>query len=376
MNKKLIVIKIGSHLIIKDEENFLKSIAQQVKKLKDDNWNVIIVSSGAIATGLKEYNITSKPKTIVEKQSYAAIGQPLLMNKYIEVFKPYNIKVAQVLLTREDFDVRQRHLNIKNTLNYLLKMDVVPIINENDTVAVEEIKVGDNDTLSAVVATKLDADLLVLLTDVDGVYDKDPNKYLDAKIIEEIRDIEEIENKCIISSKTKFFCGTGGMETKFNAAKICVSNGVEVVIANGLKENVVIDIVNGKKVGSRFLPIKSSKVSSKEKWIKYISKSKGKIFVDDGAVKAILEQHKSLLPVGIRKVEGKFNKGDVVSICSINGEEIARGVVNYSTEEVELIKQKKTDQIKKLYPQFVYEEVVHANNMVVVKSVGKDITWK
>jgi glutamate 5-kinase len=368
MNNKRIVIKIGSHLIIKGENTFLQSVAQQVKKLKDDGHNVIIVSSGAIATGLKEYKLISKPKSIVEKQSYAAIGQPLLMNKYIEVFKPYNIKVAQVLLTREDFDIRQRYLNIRNTLNYLLKIDVVPIINENDTIVVEEIKVGDNDTLSAVVATKLNADLLILLTDVDGVYDKDPNKYPDAKIIEEIKDIEEIVKKCVISSKTKFFCGTGGMKTKLDAAKICVSNGVEVIIANGLKENVIVDIVNGKKVGSKFLPIYSSKISSREKWIKYISRPKGKIFVDNGAVKAILEQHKSLLPVGIKKVDGEFNKGDVVSIYSVDGEEVARGIVNYNAEEVDLVKQKKSEQIKKLFPQFLYEEVVHANNMVVVKS--------
>ncbi len=367
MNKKLIVIKIGSHLIIKGGDDFLKSIAGQVKKLKDNGHQVIIVSSGAIAMGLKEYKVAVKPKSVVEKQSYAAIGQPLLMNKYIDVFRPYGIKVAQVLLTREDFDIRQRYLNIRNTLKNLIKMDVVPIINENDTVAVEEIKVGDNDTLSAVVAAKLDADMLILLTDVDGIYDKDPNKYPDAKIVEEIDNIEEIEKRCIISSKTKFFCGTGGMKTKLEAAKICVLNGVEVVIANGLKKDVVVDIVDGKKVGSRFLVMSASKISSREKWIKYISRPKGKIFIDNGAAKAILEQRKSLLPVGIKKVEGFFNKGDVISICSIDGEEIARGIVNYDAQEVELLKQKKTQQIKKLYPQFVYEEVVHADNLVVVK---------
>ncbi len=368
MNNKRIVIKIGSHLIIKGGDDFLISVAQQVKKLKDSGHQVIIVSSGAIATGLKEYKILSKPKSIIEKQSYAAIGQPLLMNKYIEVFKPYNIKVAQVLLTREDFDVRQRYLNIRNTLNYLIKIGVVPIINENDTVAVEEIKVGDNDTLSAVVATKLNADILILLTDVDGVYDKDPNKYPDAKIIEEVKNIEEIEKKCMISTKTKFFCGTGGMKTKLDAAKICVANGVKVVIGNGLKENIIVDIVNGKKVGSRFLPTTLTKISSKKKWIKYISRPKGKIFVDEGAAKAILEQHKSLLPVGIKKIEGEFNKGDVVSIYSLDGEELARGITNYNAEEVELFKQKKSEQIKKLYPQLPFEEVVHVDNMVIIKN--------
>lgn len=363
-----IVVKIGSHLIVTGGDDFLSSVASQIKTLRDLGCELIVVSSGAIATGLKEYDITSKPKTIIEKQCYAAVGQPLLMNKYIKVFQPYGITVAQVLLTWEDFNDRKRYVNIKNTLNKLLSLKVVPVINENDTVATEEIKFGDNDILSAIVATKLDADLLVLLTDVDGVYDKDPTKSSDAKIIKEVTNLEEIERSCKVSSKSEFFCGTGGMKSKLNAAKLCTLSGVEVVIANGTRKNVLIDIVKGKSVGTKIYPLsKKQDVTSRDKWIAFVTKPKGKIFIDSGAVDAIVKKNKSLLPVGIRKIEGEFKKGDVVSICSLDGKEIARGVVNYNSKEVELIKKKKTEQIRKLYPEFSIEEVVHVDNLVVLK---------
>ncbi|MFN3550590.1 MAG: glutamate 5-kinase [Endomicrobiia bacterium] len=369
MKYNKVVIKIGSHLIIKGEEQFLFSIAQQVKLLKDNECKVIIVSSGAIASGLKEYGIISKPTSIVEKQSYAAIGQPWLMNKYIETFKKFNLKVAQILLTREDFDFHDRYLNIKNTLNHLLKMGVIPIVNENDTVVTEEIKLGDNDTLSAIVAAKIDADILILLTDVDGVYNKDPNIYKDAKIIEEVYNIEELLKECSISSKSKFFCGTGGMKTKLEAAKICYLSGVEMVIANGMKDNVISDIVlENKKIGTKFYPTGlSSEITSRDKWIAFGKKIKGKIFVDEGASLALTKDHKSLLPVGVKYVEGKFSKGDVVSIYSVvDNKEIARGIVNYSSDEIEKIKGKKTQEIKKIYQKIKSEEVVHVDNLVLL----------
>lgn len=364
-----IVIKIGSHLIIKGGDEFLLSIAKQVKLLEDNNCDVIIVSSGAIATGLREYRIVSKPKSIVEKQSYAAIGQPLLMNRYIEIFRKFNLKVAQILLTREDFDFRERYLNIRNTLNYLLEIDVVPIINENDTIATEEIKLGDNDTLSAIVAAKINADMLILLTDVDGVYDKDPNIYKDAKIIEEVYDIEELEKKCIISSKSKFFCGSGGMKTKFEAAKICFLSGVEMVITKGVRDNIVTDIIlKNKNIGTRFYPKKLTvEITSRDKWIAFGKKIKGRVFIDEGAIIALTKNHKSLLPVGVKKIEGKFYKGDVVSVCSFsNNKEIARGIVNYDADEIEKIKGKKTEEIKKLFPKMKSEEIIHVDNLVIL----------
>ncbi len=369
MRYNKIVIKIGSHLMLRGEEQFLYSVAQQVKLLKDNNCKVIIVSSGAIASGLKDYKVVSKPTSIVEKQSYAAIGQPLLMNRYIETFKKFDLKVAQILLTREDFDFRERYINIKNTLNYLLKIGVIPIINENDTVVTEEIKLGDNDTLSAIVAAKIDADILIILTDVDGVYNKDPSIYKDAKIIEEVYNIEELEKQCVISSRSKFFCGTGGMKTKFEAAKICYLSGVEMIIANGIKDNVISDIVlKNKKIGTKFYTARlNSAITSRDKWIAFGKKIKGKIFIDEGASFALIKNHKSLLPVGIKYVEGKFSKGDVVSIyCVVDKKEIARGIVNYSSDEIEAIKGKKTQEIKKIYPKIKSEEVIHVDNLVLL----------
>ncbi|MCX7715895.1 MAG: glutamate 5-kinase [Endomicrobia bacterium] len=367
MNKKRyqrVVVKIGSHLIFAGKDDFVNAIASQVKNLKDRGVETIIVSSGAIVSGVEEYGLKVKPTNIVEKQAYAAVGQPLLMNKYITAFKKHGLKIAQVLLTREDFDSRQRYVNIKNTLNYLLKIGCIPIINENDTVATEEIKLGDNDTLSAIVATKLDADLLILLTDVDGVFDKDPNLYPDAKILQEIKDIEEIEQKFKFGTKSEFFCGTGGVKTKIDAAKICVVNGVEVVIANGNKENVIMKIINKEPIGSRFLPKQDKNtISSREKWIAFVSKPKGKIYVDEGASEAIVKKRKSLLPVGIKKIEGKFNKGDVVSICLLNGEEIARGVVNYPNEVIDKIKGQRT--YKTNFKDI--KEVIHTDNIVITK---------
>lgn len=361
---KKIVIKIGSHLIIAKGKKIFSSLASQVKKIKDEGSQVIIVSSGAIATGVQQYNLPSKPKSIIEKQAYAAIGQPLLMDRYISAFRKYNIKVAQLLLTREDFEVRERYLNLRNTLNYLLKINVVPIINENDTIATDEIKLGDNDNLSAIVASKIDADVLILLTDVDGVYERNPKVYPDSKIIYEVKDIDELVSKCEISSSSGFFCGTGGMKTKFEAAKICSFAGIEVVIANGLKENVVLDILKGKKVGTRIYP-KNKKITSKEKWIAF-KKSQGKIFIDKGAELAVTKENKSLLPVGIKKIEGVFKKGDVVSIFSEEGKEIAKGIVNFDSEEVEKIMGKKTEEIKKLISEFGNKEVIHVDNLVVL----------
>ncbi|MCX7956829.1 MAG: glutamate 5-kinase [Endomicrobia bacterium] len=365
MKYKKIVVKLGSNIITNAKQSYFISLAKQIKTLLDKSCEVIIVSSGAIATGIKEYDILRKPQTVIEKQAYAAIGQPLLMYKYITSFGRFSIKAAQILLTREDFEDRQRYINVKNTLSYLLKNKVIPIINENDTIATEEIKLGDNDTLSAIVAAKMDADVLILLTDVDGVYDKNPSTHSTANFIQEVYDIDEIIANCEISSSGKFFCGTGGMTTKLIAAKICSLSGIETVIANGFKKNVIVDIINGKKMGTKFYP-KRKNIDAKEKWIAFVKKSKGKIFIDDGATTALINKHKSLLPVGVKKVEGVFSKGDVVSICKEDGEEIARGIVNYSHSDVEKLKGKKTEDIKKEFGMVEVKEIVHTDNLVIL----------
>ncbi len=364
---KRIVIKVGSHLITLGKEQFISSLVAQIHELKKLGCEVILVSSGAIASGIMEYDINFRPSNVVEKQVLASIGQPLLMFRYIEKFKKYGYKVAQILLTREDFDNRQRYLNVRNTLRKLLDWGVIPIINENDTVATEEIKLGDNDTLSAIVACKLNADLLIILTDVDGVYDKDPNQYPDAKIIPEVTDFNWIKKFCMTKyiAKSTFFCGTGGMKTKLVAAQMCWLSGVELVIANGLRPAVILDIYNGKNVGTRFSP-KGKVITSRKQWIAFGKKIAGKIVIDSGAVKAITLMNKSLLPSGVKTVEGNFSAGDVVSLCDETGQEIARGITNFSSSMLEKIKNKKTSEIKKIFPEITVEEVVHKDNLVVL----------
>jgi len=365
--KKRIVVKIGSHLIASGGRDFITSVARQLKELKDRGCEFIIVSSGAIVTGVENLGLRRQLKSITEKQAYAAIGQPLLMQKYIEEFMRFDIRVAQVLLTREDFDDRSRYLNIRNTLTHLLKMGVVPIVNENDTVATEEIKLGDNDTLSAILASKLDADMLVILTDVDGVYDKDPTRHPDAKVIREVEGIQKIEELSASKGvcKTGYFFGTGGLKTKLEAAKICCLSGLEVVIANGFKEEVLLKACSGEPVGTRFLPLTKG-ITLRKRWIAFGKKVKGKLVIDNGAVEAIKEKNKSLLPSGVKRVEGDFEEGDVVSICDITGKEVARGITNFSSEVIQKIKGKKTKEILGLFRDLKHEEVVHKDNLVVL----------
>ncbi len=365
---KRIVLKVGSNLISNVEKKFISLLAEQIAELKKEYCEIILVSSGAIVTGILEHNLNKKPSSIVEKQAYASIGQPLLMKHYIDEFKRYQVRVAQILLTRDDFDDRTRYLNIRNTLTYLLKIGVIPIINENDTIANEEIKLGDNDTLSAIVASKLDADMLIILTDVEGLYDKNPIKHPDAKIINEVKDIKKIETLCNWQDlgKTNFFCGTGGMKTKIEAAKIACMSGVEVVITNGLQKNVILDIYAGDKtVATRFCPM-DREINSRKRWIAFGKKIKGRIIIDSGAVDAIKNKNKSLLSSGIKFVEGKFRSKDVISIVDEFGKEIARGISNFDFVFLQKIIGKKSFEIKKQFPDIKIEEVVHKDNLVIL----------
>lgn len=363
---KRIVVKIGSNLV--SQERVIASVVEQIAELKKSEVEVILVSSGAIVSGIKEYGLSKRPKKIFEKQAYASIGQPLLMKLYIEGFKKYDIKVAQVLLTREDFENRGRYLNIRNTMEYLLKIGIVPIVNENDTVSAEEIKLGDNDTLSALVASKLSANMLIILTDVDGLYDKNPREFSDAKIIHEVKDT------CVISqflgskgvAKTGFFGGTGGMKTKLDAARIACSSGIETVIANGLKENVILDVYSGdRSVGTRFCPLKFE-MNARERWIAFGKKVKGRVIIDEGAVVAVKEKNKSLLPSGVKFVEGNFKEKDVVSVVDEKGIEIGRGIVNFDCNMLKEIIGKKTSKIREIFPDVKVEEVIHKNDLVIL----------
>lgn len=367
MNYKRIVIKIGTHLITTEEgeinQSVLNRLITEAAGFFSRGGEIIIVTSGAIALGAKELQLSEKPKTLPLKQAAAAIGQPVLMDYYREKFSEQRIAVAQVLLTKADMEDRERYLNIRNTLFTLLEHRVIPVINENDTVAVEEIKFGDNDNLSALVASKIEADLLIVLTDVDGLCAADPRKDKQAKVIPIVEKITpEIEK---IASKCPGSCfGTGGMQSKIQAAKIVTRSGVTMVIANGTKPGILKDIVEDKLVGTKFIAVKQS-LESRKRWIAFGAQKRGKIFIDKGAARALVQQGKSLLPIGVVSVEGDFAAGDMVAVFS-QDKEIARGLTFYSAEQIKKILRKKTSEIEKILGSKDYDEIIHRDNLVVL----------
>jgi len=387
-----IVVKVGTSLLTDGSGNlnceFIQSLCEDLSSLKKQDKEIILVTSGAIVAGKKAIGSVNLRQTsgkriiraprlevggrrtvevslnLREKQAAAAIGQVRLMQVYEQEFEKKNILIGQVLLTREDLEERNRYLNARNTLLTLLNLGAIPVINENDTVAVEEIQVGDNDTLSAIVAAKINADYLIILTDVEGLYTDDPTKNKNAKFISEVREITpEIE---ILAGKNPAGeRGTGGMLTKIEAAKIATRSGVTMIIADGRKEKVVSRILKNEKIGTKFLPHEEG-LKARERWIAFGMKVKGKIYIDEGAAEALLEKGKSLLPSGITKVEGNFQVGEMVSIFSPYAKEIARGLTYYSTEEIERIKGKKSQEIESILGRKDYDEVIHRDNLVLL----------
>lgn len=347
---KRIVIKIGSSLFCTDKEGFnldiFNRITAQVTTLLSLNHEVVIVSSGAIALGMQLLRIKSRPKELPLLQAAAAVGQNLLMDNYSAVFKKQEFSCAQILLTWDDFNTRQRYLNIKNTLHALLELKSIPVINENDTVSTEEIRFGDNDQLSARVASLINADLLIMLSDVDGLLNREK---------ETIPIVKKVDSyiKSLACPTSKKSC-VGGMITKIEAASICVNSGIPCVIANGNTSNIILSVAqNPQSHGTLFLP-KESKLASKKRWIAYGTKTKGKIVVDDGAKKALMNK-KSLLSVGIIGVKGDFNEGDIISIVDKDGLEFAKGKVGISSSEIE-----KNKGIR------LSKEVLHCDNIVLL----------
>ncbi len=334
MNYKRIVVKIGTNLLTEKlcglRRELISQIAKQIALLKKKGIEVLIVTSGAIGAGCMELGL-KKSREIETRQALAAVGQSTVMRAYHDAFSKYNIKVAQILLTYEDFSNRKRYLNLRNALNKLLSLGVIPVINENDPISVDEIGAtfGDNDKLSALVASKVNADLLVMLSDIDGLYDKNPKTNKDAKLIRRIDKItKEIERA---AGKTGSLFAIGGMVTKIKAAKMAMDFGCDVVICNGKKKDVLAKAISGKE-GTLF--VAKGKLSNKEAWIKH-SKAKGKIIVDKGAADALMN-HKSLLSVGVKKIEGDFDKRDTIEINNI-----AKGISDYSSGELDKIKGKK-----------------------------------
>jgi glutamate 5-kinase len=364
---KRVVVKIGSNILADAKEGLntrrIHSIAKDIAGLADLGFEVVVVSSGAIAAGMKKLGLKERPKDVKLKQASAAIGQSSLMWAYEKSFSAFHKKVAQVLLTRDDFSDRRRYINSKNTLTTLLTYGVIPIINENDTVATDEIKFGDNDNLAALVASLVEAEKLIILSDVDGLYTENPKTHPGAKIIEYVEEIApELESKAKGSGS---IVGTGGMYSKLLATKKAMNHGITVHIVSGRKEGIICSLMKGKHSGTLFKP-KEGKLSLRKGWIAYSSRAKGNIVIDDGAVKAIIQGGKSLLPSGIISVEGKFDIGDSVYCLDSKRNRIAKGLTNYSFSEVERIKGKKTSEIEKVLGYKYSDEVIHRDNLVLV----------
>ncbi|MBW2646060.1 MAG: glutamate 5-kinase [Deltaproteobacteria bacterium] len=361
-----VVVKVGSGVLTKDLDlntEIINRLAAEICWLiQTKGVEVLLVSSGAIASGLKKVGLSSHPADIPKKQATAAVGQSRLIMEYEKAFERCGQKVAQILLTMDDLSNRRRYLNARNTLYTLLGWDIVPIINENDTVVVKEIKFGDNDTLSAMITHLMDADLLINLTDIDGLHDKDPRVNSDATLFPLVRTIDRTLEKA--ACKTPGAVGTGGMYSKVQAAKKVTLSGIPMIIANGLVPDVLKRIFEAQEIGTLFLPRKE-RMASRKCWIAFTLKPKGVITVDQGARRAIVEQGKSLLPAGIIDVQGSFGIGAPVQCVDSNKKPIATGLVNYPASDIRKMMGLKTGQIEKQLGYKYYDEVIHRDNLVV-----------
>jgi len=373
---KLVVVKVGTSSVTKSDGSLdfdvMRELADQISEAIKKGYQIILVTSGAIASGIAELGIKPNPNDIVFKQACAAVGQAILMEHYRQMFRRHGLKVAQVLLTKEDLANRISYVHTCNVLDKLLSLGVVPIINENDVTSVDEImpvmkgykvNFSDNDILSVLIANAIQADLIVILSDIDGLYNANPTKNRKAQVIPLVEKIT-LELKKLAEGKSAF--GRGGMKTKLEAAEIAMQSGIPLIVANSRRKNVLLDILEGKQIGTYFKPL-GNRMPSIKSWIAYGAGSKGQIKVNEGAKQAILEGA-SLLAVGIESVSGQFKIGDVVSIVGPDDKEFARGIVNYSSEEINLIKGLKTSQIKKVLGYIRRKEIIIRKLMYITSS--------
>ncbi len=360
-----IVIKLGSAILTGEEGLNLVTIARtcdQIARLREEGREFILVSSGAISAGMRKLALSRRPRSITEKQAVAAIGQSSLIQAWEDQFDIYRIKAAQILLTGDDLNNRRRYLNARNTLNKLLSWGVVPVVNENDTVAVEEIKFGDNDNLSALIAGMVNADLLINLTDIEGFYERDPHDDPDACLLPVITRIDSQIRKC--AGKACGLLGTGGMVSKIQAAQKCMAMGIPMIIAGGELREILINIFAGQQIGTIFLP-QHTHYHGKKQWLVQLSNPKGKVFLDDGAVDALVKRGKSLLPIGITRVEGSFGVGDPVECVSLDGKPVGIGLANYGSNEIRKIRGKRSSEIETILGYRYSDEVIHRDNFAV-----------
>lgn len=367
---KTLVIKVGTALLSGAhgfDGQVMESVVKDICRLKrDHDMDIIIVSSGAVGCGMNALGMKEKPSALPLKQAAAAVGQAILMHYYETLFRTHGegFHAGQVLLDPADLDSRQSYLNVRNTLRSLLDMKtVVPIVNENDSTAVEELRFGDNDTLSAKIAAKKSADLLIILSDVDGLYDRNPALHGDARLLEEVREITpEIE---IMAGGAGTVASTGGMKTKLQAVRIASAAGVPVVIANGHRPGAVTAVFSGEAPYTVF-PAGDAALSHRKRWIAFGRTTAGTLEVDDGARRALRDQGTSLLPVGVTAVHGAFQPGDAVEIRDSQGVAVARGLVNYAAADLRRILGKKSSEIEAVLGRKDFDEVIHRDNLVLL----------
>jgi glutamate 5-kinase len=363
-----LVVKVGSSLVAdaerRPDERFLRDFARQIMALRAEGKEVIVITSGATRVGLGRLGFPENTTDLPTRQAAAAVGQSDLIAAYRRIFAELDQPIGQILLTQADINDRRRYLHVRNTLSALLHdYRVVPIVNENDTVSVEGVRFGENDTLAALVAAKVDADVLILLSDVAGFFTADPRRDPDAQLIPEITDIShELEEQATGSGT---LAGTGGMRTKLESARAAINLGLHAIIAQGDQPDVLLRIARGEPVGTLFIP-RESKMQARKRWLGYAVKPRGQLVIDAGAKRALLERGSSLLPVGVKAVTGRFDPGDAVSVVDESGHEIARGLANYRSVDVAKILGCRTGDIETCLGYRTYDEIIHRDNLVVL----------
>ncbi len=365
---KRVILKIGSSSLVHSDlsinEPVMASLMSAIAQLKSNGIEVALVSSGAIALGLYELKLEKRPKNMALKQACAAIGQAKLMEAYNKCAANHSLICGQILLNHDDFQVRKRMLYLSDTLEAMFRNGAIPIINENDALAVEEIRVGDNDTLASLLVPMIHADLLILFSDIDGLYDKNPKIYPEAKKIDTVSKIDSQIYAMVGINPSNL--GTGGMKTKLNAAIIATNAYCDMLICNASQIPNLLKIIQGENIGTLFTAKKQG-ISSKEHWIIFKAQSEGSITVDDGCKELLMKKRISILPKGVLSVTEGFLKNSVIEIRDPSGMILAKGITNYSSLEIDKIKGLDTQSILNLYPQFTKKEVIHANNLVVLR---------
>lgn len=365
---KRIVIKVGTSTITyaNGKRNFsqIDRLAREISDLQNQGKEMILVTSGAVAVGVDRMGLPGKPKTIPGKQAAAAVGQGVLMHTYEKFFADYGQIVAQVLITKTEAIDRQRYTNTRNTFMELMRQRVIPIVNENDVVALDELKIGDNDNMSALVAGIVDADLVIILSDVDGLYTANPQTHPDAVIVPEVAEITpEIEASAGGVGSAR---GTGGMATKIQAAKAATSSGIHLVIASGTEKNAITRVLQGEELGTLFVS-RENRLQFRKRWLAFGAKIAGSIVVDDGCAKAIRKAGGcSILPAGVFAVQGEFLPGSTVSVIDKDAHELARGLVHYSSAELEQIKGCNSGEIANILGHKNFDEVIHRDDLVIL----------